>query len=56
MFLYFVGDVNVDGPRSRREWEAEIAVLHEALGITGKVPKYVTDAFADVRGEHPKAV
>ena len=56
VFLYFIGDADVDGPQSRREWEAAIAVLHEALGITGKVPKYVTDAFVDVSGEKPKAV
>jgi hypothetical protein len=32
-----------------REWEAAIAVMHEALGIRGKVPRYVHDVFVDVR-------
>lgn len=53
VFLYFVGDADVDGPHSRREWEAAISVLHEALGIRGRVPKYVSDAFIDVRGVTP---
>jgi hypothetical protein len=56
VFLYFVGDADVDGPLSRREWDAAIAVLHEALGIRGRVPDYVPDAFIDVRGAIPMAV
>ncbi len=48
MFLYIVGDAEVNGPCTRAEWEAAIAVLHEALGITGRVPSYIQDAFVDV--------
>jgi hypothetical protein len=53
VFLYFIGDAEVEGPESRREWEAAITVLHEALGIRGRVPKYVSDAFIDIRGSVP---
>lgn len=53
VFLYFIGDADVSGPESRREWEAAIAVLHEALGIRGRLPTYVSDAFVDVRGAQP---
>ena len=48
VFLYFIGDREMDGPTSRREWDAALAVLHEALGLRGRVPKYVKDAFVDV--------
>ncbi len=53
VFLYFIGDPDVDGPQSRREWQAAIDVLHEALGVRGRIPKYVSDAFIDVRGALP---
>ena len=56
VFLYFIGDADVGGPESRREWEAAIVVLHEALGIRGRVPTYVSDAFIDVRGALPVVV
>lgn len=49
VFLYFIGDSDMNGPQSRREWDAALAVLHEALGLRGRVPKYVKDAFIDVR-------
>jgi len=48
VFLYFIGDREMDGPDSRREWDAALAVLHEALGLRGRVPLYVKDAFVDV--------
>jgi len=48
VFLYFIGDREMDGPNSRREWDAALAVLHEALGVRGRIPKYVKDAFIDV--------
>jgi len=37
-------------PKTEREWRAAIKVMHEALGIRGKVPeKYVSDVFVDVQ-------
>jgi len=56
VFVYFVGDLEMNGPESRREWESAIEVLHEALGIRGRVPKYMTDVFIDVRPPVPVAV
>jgi len=48
-FVYFLSDRDLHGPQSEREWPAAIEVLHEALGVTGKVPgKYVFDLFVDV--------
>jgi len=55
-FVYFIGDPDLDGPTTRREWEAAITVLHEALGISGRVPGYVTDVFIDIRTPVPTAV
>jgi len=34
---------------SRREWEAALAGLHEALGLRGRLPRYVAEIFIDVR-------
>lgn len=53
VFLYFIGDKDVQGPHTRREWEAAIAVLHEALGLRGKLPSYVRDVFIDVSSGIP---
>ena len=48
VFVCFIGDREMDGPNTRREWDAALAVLHEALGLRGRLPKYVRDAFVDV--------
>jgi hypothetical protein len=45
VFLYFVGDLEMRGPASRAEWESAIQVVHEALGMRGRMPKFVRDAF-----------
>lgn len=47
-FLYFIGDSDMNGPQSRREWEAALAVVHEALGLRGRVPPYAKNVFIDV--------
>jgi hypothetical protein len=48
IFLYFTGDTDMNGPETVQEWQAGIEVLHEALGIRGRVPTYVSDVFIDV--------
>jgi hypothetical protein len=53
VFLYFVGDGDMNGPETRREWEAALAVLEEVLGLRGRMPAYVTHAFVDVSGPIP---
>jgi hypothetical protein len=55
-FVYFIGDADVDGPSSRREWDAALTVLHEALGLRGRMPRYVADVFIDVRPPVPVVV
>jgi hypothetical protein len=55
IFLYFTGDTDMGGPETAREWRAAIEVLHEALGIRGRVPRYVADAFLDVNRLQPLA-
>jgi hypothetical protein len=37
-FIHFVGDADMDGPATRREWEAALTVLHGALGLRGRMP------------------
>lgn len=48
VFLYFVGDDDMAGPASREQWESVVAEAHEALGVNGRLPRYVRDAFVDV--------
>ena len=55
-FIYFIGDVDMDGPSSRREWEAALTVLHEALGLRGRMPRYIAEIFIDVRPSVPTVV
>ena len=50
VFIYFVGDTDMNGPETERAWQAEIEVLYEALGIRGRIPSYVSDVFIDIRG------
>jgi hypothetical protein len=53
VFLHFIGDAEMDGPETRASWEAAIEVAHEALGLRGRVPRYVQDAFIDVSRTPP---
>ena len=48
VFLDFVGDTVMNGLATKAEWEAALQVVHEALGITGHVPRYVKHIFVDV--------
>lgn len=52
-FVHFIGDADMDGPSTRREWEAALTVLHEALGLRGRMPHYVAEIFIDVRPSVP---
>ncbi len=56
IFVHFIGDADMDGPSSRREWEAALTVLHEALGLRGRMPRYVAEIFIDVRPAVPAVV
>ena len=48
VFLYLVGDADVDGPTSCAEWQTEIHTVHAELGLA-TLPAFVTDVFIDVR-------
>jgi len=52
-FVHFIGDADMNGPSDRREWEAALTVLHEALGLRGRMPRYVAEVFIDVRPSVP---
>lgn len=38
IFVYFIGDSEVEGPKSEAEWKAGLEVLHGALGLTKGPP------------------
>jgi len=50
IFVYFLNDVEVQGPTSRAEWQDMIRVLHTHLGLQEhhKLSAYVLDVFIDV--------
>lgn len=49
VFVYFVGDEEMNGPKMYTEWEAAIQLLEVFLGVRNKLSKYVIHAFIDVR-------
>lgn len=50
VFLYFVGDEEVNGPRTKEEWLNAIQEMRQVLGIKENHPlaKYVLELFVDV--------
>ena len=50
VFVYFLNDNEMNGPKSIGEWSGALKLLHSFLG-TGrhKLSKYVTDLFIDVK-------
>ncbi len=49
LFVYFVNDKDMNGPKSRDEWSGAIKLLHSYLGINRhKLNNYVIDVFIDV--------
>jgi hypothetical protein len=50
IFVYFVGDHNVDGPCSILEWKAALKVAKGVLGIGEhhRLSKYTTDVYIDI--------
>lgn len=47
VFVYFIGDGDVNGPGTRAQWDEAISVVHHALGLA-RVPPFIVDAFVDV--------
>jgi len=50
VFLYFINDTEMKGPKSREEWQGAIKLLHSYLGLgRHKLTRYVDDIFIDVK-------
>jgi len=50
VFTYFVGDDDVNGPKTVDEWKAALTVAKKVLGISERNPmsKFVSDVFVDI--------
>jgi hypothetical protein len=50
LFIYFVGAMEVNGPRTIQEWEAAIKVAKGVLGLDKRhrLSRYVCEVFIDV--------
>lgn len=50
LFVYFIGDTDVDGPNTVEEWQAAITVAKTVLGIPerNKLNKFISEVFIDV--------
>ena len=51
VFVYFIGDKDVNGPDSVAGWKAALAAAKGALGLGKSNPlsKYIGEVFIDVR-------
>ena len=50
LFIYFIGDEDVDGPQTAGEWKAAIEVAERVLGLPARhrLSDYVADIFVHV--------
>ncbi len=50
VFVYFVGDTEMQGPRSRAEWLSALKVVKHVMGLPERhaLSRYVIDIFPDV--------
>ena len=50
VFVYFINDKEMNGPRTVDEWKGAIKLLHSYLGIgRHKLQKFMTEVFIDVK-------
>jgi hypothetical protein len=50
IFVYFLNDIEMDGPTTFYEWEGAIKLLKSHLGIgRHRLQKFITDVYIDVR-------
>jgi len=50
VFVYFLGDDSVSGPKSMEEWKAALKVMKRYLGLsTHRLAKYMAEVFIDVK-------
>ena len=50
MFAYFIGDEDVNGPKTIDEWKAALTVAKKVLGLGERHPlnKFISDVFVNV--------
>lgn len=50
VFAYFIGDYDVNGPKTVEEWKATLTVAKKVLGLRERHPlsKFVSDVFVNV--------
>ena len=50
VFVYFVGDKDVAGPKAKEEWKAAITAMHKTLGIPDRHPlkENIANVFIDI--------
>jgi len=50
VFVYFIGDDSVSGPKSMGEWKAALKIMKRCLSLsTHKLAKYMAEVFIDVK-------
>ena len=50
IFIYFIGDDSVSGPKSFEAWDAALTVMKKYLGLgTHKLAKWTAEVFVDVK-------
>lgn len=56
IFVYFVGDQDVEGPETIAEWQAALSVVKRVLGIPKRsaLSRYIIELFVDIRTLQPK--
>ena len=51
VLVNFIGDVEMDGPNTRAEWEAAYRVVHHVMGLRADhaLSRHVLHIYPDVR-------
>lgn len=49
VFVYFINDTEMNGPKSENEWRGALKLLHTYLGVgRNKLSKYILECFIDI--------
>jgi hypothetical protein len=49
VFLYFLNDSDMDGPKTKEDWQPAIDAVHTSLGLrAGRVNPHLVDIFIDI--------
>lgn len=52
VFVCFVNDTEMNGPKSKEVWQGALKLLHSYLGIgRHKLSKYIADVFIELKGK-----